>query len=88
MLGAELAGRTGMPSGRASLSELQAALGAYTGLDAASPRTAEIVGAVVAAITATVLAERPRPAAPPRSCMTGHGRRHPASGTVAPMSPA
>lgn len=59
MLGTELAGRTGMPSGRASLSELQAALGAYTGLDAASPRTAEIVGAVVAAITATVLAERP-----------------------------
>ena len=49
-----------MPFGRASLSELQAALGAYTGLDTASPRTAEIVGAVVAAITATVRPSVPR----------------------------
>ena len=59
MGGTELAGRTGMPPERASLDDLHATLGAYTGLGAASPRTAEIVGAVVAAITAAVLAERP-----------------------------
>ena len=55
MAGTELAGRTGMPRERASLDDLHAALGAYTGLGAASPRTAEIVGVVVAAITAVLL---------------------------------
>ena len=59
MLGTELAGDLEPRPDAPRSSELQAALGAYTGLDAASPRTAEIVGAVVAAITATVLAERP-----------------------------
>ena len=59
MAGTELAGRTGMPRERASFDDLHAALGAYTGLGAASPRIAEIVGAIVAAITAALLLERP-----------------------------
>jgi hypothetical protein len=49
----------GLPRKPEFLKDLYAAAGAYTGLGAASPLTAEIVGAVVAAITAATLIERP-----------------------------
>lgn len=48
------------PVGCASVEDLYAAAGAYTGLGAASPRTAEIVGAVMSAVTA-MLTQRSSP---------------------------
>jgi hypothetical protein len=50
---------TGPPSEPDWLDDLYAALGVYTGLGAASPRTDEIARVVVAAITAAMLIERP-----------------------------
>jgi hypothetical protein len=56
----DLAGLTGIPPQSASVEDLYAAAGAYTGLGAASPQTAEIVGAVMSAVAA-MLAERSSP---------------------------
>jgi hypothetical protein len=56
----DLAGLAGIPSPSASVEDLYAAAGAYTGLGATSPRTAEIVGAVMSAVAA-MLAERSSP---------------------------
>ena len=48
----DLAWLTGIPPQSASVEDLYAAAGAYTGLGAASPQTAEIVGAVMSAVAA------------------------------------
>jgi hypothetical protein len=53
---ADLARLTGMSREHEFLSDLCAAVGAYTGFGTASPLTAEIVGSIVAGITAAILA--------------------------------
>ena len=50
-----------MPGEPEFLDDLRAAVGAYTGFGTASPLTAEIAGAVVAAVMAVMLVERPPP---------------------------
>ena len=57
----DLASLVGMPTESELLDDLRAAVGAYTGLSTASPLTAEIVGGVVAAVTAVMLIERLAP---------------------------
>jgi len=61
---ADLARLTGMSSEPDRLGDLHTAVGAYTGLGPTSPLTAEIVGAMVAALTAATLIEPPQQAQP------------------------
>ena len=58
-LAADFVSRIGLPAEPDSVQNLYAAAGAYTGLGAASPRTAEIVSAIMAAVAAAMLTERP-----------------------------
>jgi hypothetical protein len=76
---AALVSLTGTLSGPASVEDLYAAAGAYTGLGAASPRTAEIVGAVMSAVTA-MLTERSSPG----DGGTPRWRGNPASSAASP----
>ena len=73
---ADLARLTSLPTEPSRLDNFRAAVAGLTGLDAASPRTAEIVSAVVAGITTTMLVEGSSSAAAPadasaRACVRG-----------------
>jgi hypothetical protein len=57
----DLASLVGMPGEPELLDDLRAAVGAYTGFGTVSPLAAEIAGAVVAAVMAVMLIERPPP---------------------------